>query len=141
MKPSESSDRVKSFEDLKALLEKKADPLPPQHPPACLKETVRSESPKTERQHFSEAMADVTPLSGTGRFVYPQQNSCAIEMDDDPDTATLEALDALVRHGKWFVVAQTPEYIEGKSDRVHPSVLERLHRGDFSIQAHLSRCI
>jgi DNA-nicking Smr family endonuclease len=34
-------------------------------------------------------------------------------------------------------VAQTPEYIEGKSERVHPFVLERLHRGDFSIQAHI----
>ena len=49
----------------------------------------------------------------------------------------LDALEKWVRHGKGFIVAQTPEYIEGKADRVHPVVLERLHRGDFSIQAHI----
>jgi len=137
VKPSESSDRVKSFEDLKALLEKKAMPLPPRHSAAPPEETVQSDSPKSERQLFAEAMADVTPLSGTGRFAYPRQNRSPMEMEDEPDTTTLEALDALVRHGKGFIVAQTPEYIEGKSDRVHPSVLERLHRGDFSIQAYI----
>lgn len=137
VKPSESSDRVKSFEDLKALLEKKAIPLPAKPAAASRKETVQSERPKTEQQLFAEAMADVTPLPKTGRFVYPPQNRTPMEMDNDPDATTLEALEELVRHGKGFIVAQTPEYIEGKSDRVHPSVLERLHRGDFSIQAYI----
>lgn len=137
MKPSQSSDRIKSFKDLKALLEKKAVPLPPRPHYTGSKETVQSDGPETERQLFAEAMADVTPLSGNGRFVYSQQNRSPVETDDDPDEKTLEALDALVRHGKGFIVAQTPEYIEGKSDRVHPSVLERLHRGDFSIQAYI----
>jgi len=141
VKPSESSDRIKSFKDLKALLEKKAAPLPPLPSDTSRKETAPSDGPKTERQLFAEAMADVTPLSGNGRFVVPQQTRSPMETDedpdDDPDATILEALDVLVRQGRGFIVAQTPEYIEGKSDRVHPSVVERLHRGDFSIQAHI----
>ena len=133
----QSSDRVKSFEDLKALLEKKAAPLPAHPPAACPEETVQTDNPKTEQQLFAEAMADVTPLPETGRFIYPPLNKSPMAIDDDTDATTLAALEALVEHGKGFIVAQTPEYIEGKADRVHPSVLERLHRGDFSIQAHI----
>lgn len=31
----------------------------------------------------------------------------------------------------------TPEYIEGTGYNVHPGVARRLHRGDYSIQAHV----
>ncbi len=37
--------------------------------------------------------------------------------------------------GRGFVVADTPEYIEGTGYRVSPRMAERLHRGEFAIQA------
>ncbi|MFH0813346.1 MAG: Smr/MutS family protein, partial [Pseudomonadota bacterium] len=40
-------------------------------------------------------------------------------------------------YGTGFHVADTPEYIEGTGYHVHPEIAKRLHRGDFSIQAHL----
>jgi len=30
-----------------------------------------------------------------------------------------------------------PEYIEGMDQSVNPAITHRLHRGDFSIQAHV----
>ena len=141
MKPSDSSVRVKSFQDLKALLEKKAVPLSPKTPCAPreekVKPVVKPGEPKTERQIFLDAMNNVTPLPRSGRVTGPPRAKSPVDFGDDSDAVALEALEKLVRHGKGFIVAQTPEYIEGKSDRVHPTVLERLHRGDFSIQAHI----
>ncbi len=132
-----SSDRVKSFQDLKALFEKKAVTLPETHAALPRKEMVQPDPLKTERQLFAEAMADVTPLPKTERFVYPIPDKSPMEADDDSDATTLEALEKLVKNGEGFIVSQTPEYIEGKAERVHPSILERLHRGDFSIQAYI----
>ena len=82
-------------------------------------------------------MADVTRIPRSERIPGSPQARSPADFDADSDTMALEALEKLVRHGKGFIVAQTPEYIEGKADRVYPRVLERLHRGDFSIQAHI----
>lgn len=132
-----SSDRVKSFKDLRSLLAKKATPLAEQPAAAAPEAAVPYDNAGTERQLFLEAMADVTPLPETGRVIHAPRHRPPIRMAPDTDAATLEALENLIKHGKGFVVAQTPEYIEGKADRIHPSIPERLHRGDFSIQAHI----
>jgi DNA-nicking Smr family endonuclease len=42
-----------------------------------------------------------------------------------------------VRYGTGFIVSDTPEYIEGTGYNVPLSIAKRLHRGDFSIQAHI----
>ena len=49
----------------------------------------------------------------------------------------LEALRELVRTGRGYRVADTPEYIEGTGYRVPPGITRELHRGTFSIQAHI----
>ena len=46
-------------------------------------------------------------------------------------------LNELIRYGKGFRVEDTPEYIEGSGYMACREVARRLHRGDFSIQAHL----
>ena len=42
-----------------------------------------------------------------------------------------------MRFGIGFNIFDTPEYIEGTGYNVHPEIARRLHRGDFSIQAHV----
>jgi DNA-nicking Smr family endonuclease len=50
---------------------------------------------------------------------------------------TLIRLNNLIKHGQGFVVADTPEYMEGVGYHVHPATTRYLHRGNFSIQAHI----
>jgi DNA-nicking Smr family endonuclease len=51
------------------------------------------------------------------------------------DAEILEKLSDLVKYGRGFHVADTPEYIEGTNYQIHPEVAKRLHRGEYSIQA------
>jgi len=82
-------------------------------------------------------MEDVMPLQRDNRAV----RSAGLRAADPPGRAVedeaLAALRELVRNGKGFVVADTPEYIEGAGYQGSIGLARRLHRGDFSIQAHL----
>ena len=62
MKSSKSSFTFKSFEDLKALLEKKPFSFPEHHKAKIVKGEVKS-NPKLEEELFKEAMEGVTPIS------------------------------------------------------------------------------
>ena len=140
MKSSESSQTFKSFKDLKALLDKEAFPSTEHDASNPTPEENHEETPPepvTEEQLFMEAMADVTPLTGKARAEIEPEARLPIDFDDNTDSETIKKLENLVKHGKGFVVSHTPEYIEGTGYQVHPEITERLHRGDFSIQAHI----
>lgn len=53
-------------------------------------------------------------------------------MDD-----SLRKLKSLIENGKGFIVADTPEYIEGQGYCDNPEITKRLHRGDFAIQGYI----
>ncbi len=93
--------------------------------------------PEIEEKIFLEAVQDVKPM---------QQDKCVgnkirIKLPDDvkesPEAAIVGQLTSLVEYGEGFVISDTPEYIEGTGYDVHPEFAGRLHRGDFSIQAHV----
>jgi DNA-nicking Smr family endonuclease len=93
--------------------------------------------PEIEEKVFLEAVQDVKPM---------QQDKCVgnkirIRPPDDvkesPEAAIVRQLTSLVESGEGFVISDTPEYIEGTGHDVHPEFAGRLHRGDFSIQAHV----
>jgi len=90
-----------------------------------------------ERDLFLEAMADVEPINRKKRI----EPSCApcmsIDSENDSKDETMQQLSNLVNSGEGFVVADTPEYIEGTGYNIHPEISKRLHRGDFSIQSHI----
>ena len=58
-------------------------------------------------------------------------------LQPSPENEALSRLVRLVGYGEGFVVSDTPEYIEGTGFRVHQEFARRLHRGDFSMQAHI----
>jgi len=56
---------------------------------------------------------------------------------DDAEHESMKQLSNLVKYGTGFIVSYTSEYIEGTGYCVNPEVARRLHRGKFSIQAHI----
>lgn len=90
-----------------------------------------------ERELFLEAMADVEPIHREDRLE-PNCIPCvSIDPENDSKNETIQQLSNLVNSGEGFVIADTPEYIEGTGYNIHPEITKRLHRGDFSIQSHI----
>lgn len=140
MKPTKSSLTLHSFQDLKLIQKKQCLSLPSCPPDNTNNKTDDHQKPENEQGLFQEAMADVKPLS---RGTYNEKNliinepAAAITVIDDPATEVINQLSKLVEKGEGFVVAQTPEYIEGIGYNVKPEIAERLHRGEFALDAHL----
>jgi len=130
MKSSKSSFTFKSFQDLKALLEsrplsfperRRADPIDPEE----------KQSPEIEEELFKKAMEGVRPISRENYIERIFQIELPESSRDKEDAEILEKLADLVKYGRGFHVADTPEYIEGTNYHIHPTVAKRLHRGDY----------
>jgi len=152
MKTSKSSGAFRPFKELKELLEKKSlksAPSPVGHAEKQVLKTCDSrhdlskpaenilDKQPSENELFLKEMADVTPIPREDRIEYRSNSGPPAGPDHDSEDETLLKLDNLVKFGTGFVVADTPEYIEGRGYNVHPEITKRLHRGDFSIQAHI----
>jgi DNA-nicking Smr family endonuclease len=152
MKSSKSTLCLKSFEEMKDLLEAKsisfpdAPILPPREnetPPSCLSpphadEMTREPGPESDEKIFQEAMEGVTPIPRPNFVERGLPSPPPEKPGTEAETEPLLKLKDLVQHGMGFEVADTPEYIEGTMYRVPPDVAHRLHRGDFSIQAYIN---
>jgi DNA-nicking Smr family endonuclease len=134
MKSSKSSFTFKSFQDLKALLENKPFSFPERHPVALIdpKEELR---PELEEDLFKKAMEGVRRISRDKYIERIFQMELPESSRDKEDAEILEKLTDLVKYGRGFNVADTPEYIEGTNYQVPKAVAKRLHRGEYSIQA------
>ena len=82
-------------------------------------------------------MADVVPASHEAPPSGITKTTPTKISSKDPEAEALMRLDKLVRNGEGFTVSDTPEYMEGIGYGVNPEVARRLHRGDYSIQAHI----
>lgn len=95
---------------------------------------------------FLTAMEDVIPIKKNNVADLPQRNSASetfshskrdnLSSCEDPEKI-IEALNRLVENGEGFEVSSTSEYVEGTGLGVHRSIIERLHKRDFAIQAHI----
>src|SRR4030043_714162 len=134
MKSSKSSHSFKSFRDLEVLVKNKS--FPPRRDVVPKKVEI-VQTPELDEKLFKEAMEGVRPIP---QNKYIGRNG-EIELPETSrkreDAEVLEKLANLVRYGTGFIVSDTPEYIEGTGYNVPPSIAKRLHRGDFSIQAHV----
>jgi DNA-nicking Smr family endonuclease len=134
MKPFKSSLTFKSFRDLKALL--KAKPFPAlDRRPTPLMDSTEKRHPESEEELFKKAMEDVAPISRDNCVERITQTGSREGFSHREDAEILEKLSDLVKYGRGFNVADTPEYIEGTGYHIHPDVAKRLHRGEYSIQA------
>jgi DNA-nicking Smr family endonuclease len=134
MKSSKSSFTFRSFQDLKALLEGKLFSFP-ERPHSDFIDHEEKQNSELEEELFKKAMEGVAPISRGNYIERIFQVELPQSSRDREDAEILEKLIDLVKHGKGFNVADTPEYIEGTGYQVHPGVAKRLHRGDYSIQA------
>jgi DNA-nicking Smr family endonuclease len=137
MKPSKPRGISRPFENLKDMLEGR---------PLSIKERAVGPSqrmkrdepgPESEQKLFEEAMADVEPISRGNRIEKKAENRLPAGPEDESEADALLRLKNLVEYGEGFVVADTSEYIEGGGYAVSPELTRRLHRGDYSIQAHI----
>ncbi len=126
----------KPFKNLRALLDSKSLELRQAPKSAAYEINAVQTDHRSEHEIFEEAMADVKKLP---RF------NCLIQVPPPPplpntvnaaERETIVQLKNLVKYGTGFVVSLTPEYVEGLANGVPPTVARRLHRGDFSVQAH-----
>jgi len=134
MKSSKYSLTFKSFQDLRASLKNESFPLPKRHR-THLMEHHEKQNPELEEELFKKAMEGVAPILRDNFVEKIFQTGLPESSNRQEDAEILEKLADLVKYGKGFNVADTPEYIEGTNYRVHPTVAKRLHRGDYSIQA------
>ncbi|MFH1758158.1 MAG: Smr/MutS family protein [Pseudomonadota bacterium] len=130
-----------SFQDLRNLFEAKSLSLPPF---SKIEVTPPEEelTPDLEEKLFSKAMVGVKLIprkKGLERFssiktpaVKPPE-----DLKEKEDAETLLQLTNLVQYGTGFNILDTAEYLEGTGYNVHPEVARRLHRGNYSIQAHV----
>ena len=136
MKSEKPSLTHNPFEDIKDLLKKKPFTLSPKK-----EEKVRDRQPEpnsdSDERLFSEAMEGVTPISKNNRVERVVHVEAPQESRVRQDAEALAQLESLVRYGTGFDVSNTPEYVEGTGYNVHPEFAKRLHRGDYSIQAHV----
>jgi DNA-nicking Smr family endonuclease len=135
MKRSEPDGINRPFEGLKDLLKHKItrsappDPEPPPAPPPP------TPAP-TDDEVFADAMAGVRRMdwnSPGGEASQPP----APPGEPDAEGFELEQLRRLVDCGQGFMVSDTPEYMEGVGYPAPPNITQRLHRGEFAVQAHL----
>lgn len=139
VKEPSSTAPFKPFSHLKSLLEEKNISLPPddspdKDPPLL---SIEPEEAEDDQSLFWRAMADVVPLDRRGRIPRRSKRRPGNGVSEVSDGDTVKRLRNLVEHGKGFVVADTPEYIEGVRYCDNPEIARRLHRGDFSIQSHI----
>jgi len=143
VKSPNSSGNFRPFKDLQALLEEKAIELkfvstPKPNKPNDLRAIKVDQQP--DQIVFQKAMADVKKISRSNCAVpsHTTFNHSSSEKNLEYDEyESLGQLKELIKYGTGFVVSLTPEYVEGIANKVSPEVVRRLHRGYFSIQAHI----
>ncbi|MCU0586240.1 MAG: Smr/MutS family endonuclease [Desulfobacterales bacterium] len=134
MKPRDPNGFHRPFERLSALIGSKTLPAAPAPPSPATAPPLPL--PPSEQELFAEAMQGVRPLEAQ---VLPARRPGPppVAPGSAPDAGEMNRLARLVACGEGFVVADTPEYMEGAGCLAPPGITRRLHRGDFALQGHV----
>jgi DNA-nicking Smr family endonuclease len=124
------------FEKLRKIL-KRRDASIPITSKAFGPRSETTDEPENEGKVFLEAMQGVKPMAES-RY---ERKPCGLKplprCIAEPEPDVIACLENLVASGEGFIVSNTPEYMEGTGPDVPPEFAEKLHRGDFSIQAYI----
>ena len=103
-------------------------------PPAGSSDVLR----QREKAVFLAEMAGVTPLpqDPRGRMEKPPQPTSKPLYPSDECEALADLRDFVEGRGE-FTIQYTDEYMEGIAPGVDRGLAQRLHRGDYAIQAHI----
>jgi DNA-nicking Smr family endonuclease len=124
------------FRHLKQLLQRSHTPIEMLPAERFICKTQEEGRGDPDQLLFERAMADVVPLWKAERL--PDKVPAAPKHQQSTENdLTMNALHELVHTGRGYRVADTPEYIEGTGYQVPPGIARELHRGTFSIQAHI----
>ena len=137
MKSRKPSLTYTPFDEIKELLKAKSISLRDHLPVPKEMDEESDKGPEYEEKLFNEAMEGVKPISRANCVERVFQMDLPEGSQNREDAETLAKLADLIRSGVGFNILDTPEYIEGTGYNVHPEIARRLHRGDFSIQAHI----
>jgi DNA-nicking Smr family endonuclease len=99
------------------------------------RDTRAGEEPEAEAELFEQAMSDVARLEHSAlvpEIVYHPPVSLS-----EREREALRELDGLIAGTEPFELRESDEYHEGRVPGLDPSVLKRLHQGEFTIQAEL----
>jgi DNA-nicking Smr family endonuclease len=107
-----------------------ATPPPPARSPKVLMQR--------EKAVFLAEMAGVTPLpkDPRGRVEKPQPPTPKLPYPSDDYEALADLRDLVAGRGE-FTIQYTDEYMEGLAPGVDRRLAQRLHRGDYAVQAHI----
>ena len=131
------SDFFRPFENLNTLLKKRTEAASRRPGVKARRQSDAVVSPEEDHRLFVQAMADVRPISGKNRVARKNLWRRPLPVADAGDSEVVGCLDKLVKYGQGFIVADTPEYMEGCGYKVHPEIAKRLHRGNYAIQEHI----
>ena len=111
-----------------------AVPVVPSPPPARSPEVLI----QRENAVFLSEMAGVTPLpqDSRGRIEKPQHLTPKPLYPTNESEALADLRDLVEGRGE-FSIQYTDEYVEGLAPGVDRRLAQRLHRGDYALQAHL----
>ena len=111
-----------------------AVPVVPPAPPARSPEALM----QREKAVFLAEMAGVTPLpkDSRGRIEKPQHLTPKPLYPTNESEALADLRDLVEGRGE-FTIQYTDEYVEGLAPGVDRRLAQRLHRGDYAVQAHL----
>ena len=131
-----TSGAFQPFRQLKQMLQRSQTPAEMLPAERFICQTEAGHSGDHDQLLFDQAMADVTPLRKTAS---PPDSPPAPQRSPQPSESdrAMKALRELVRTGRGYRVADTPEYIQGTGYQVPAGIARELHRGTFSIQAHI----
>jgi len=126
-----------SFQDLKILKENLPASFPLSRQKKITLQNYLSPDPGTEQELFRKAMADVKPLPHNNYYPKRVRVTLPTHLIHNQEAETIAHLNKLIEKGEGFVVAHTPEYIEGIGYNVKSETAKRLHQGDFAIETYL----
>lgn len=129
------------FRNLGKKLRQQAEKAEKKRPTDAREPSTRQATPEPidDAALFEQAMAGVIPLSKSRqveRRSVPAVEQKSVSENPEKD-AVLESLRQLVAKGTGFQVSATPEYVQGTNHGIHAELAQQLHRGHFSVQAHI----